>query len=472
MSEVARRGLVKTAGLIVVSTIFISTFSIFGTSSYQKVFGEDTLPENSLIGSVSVSGLQPAEAKAKIESEMETWKTTQLLSLQHDSENIKLPGELWNFQVNETVETMTASNTEEVPLLVTIDTEVLAELTAELGVNPELFSLPLLSEVLSGYAATLERDEIPIDLANYYAKSDSMEQLAESKVKGTSDLILVPKVVDTIKNVTIEPEQTFSLQELLREANVTDKATDSLNLFPSAILEILLYTNFELIERHTSLDLPVYGEPGLNGVINMTNQDFKFYNPNQSSYNLEFKWEKDSIVVTLVGPSFPLTYQPIVNKEKLDPDTIIQYSEAFSGNEKAIIQEGTDGYLITTFRETIDQDQRVINKEKLFEDFYSPIHRIEKKAYPEPPSDPITTDEDGNPVSETDSEGTDESQTDGNGSSNDGSSTNSSQTDATTGGKDSEDSDKNSEGSKENEEQTGEGNDEVIKGLEYQKEGE
>ncbi|MDQ0481424.1 G5 domain-containing protein [Guptibacillus hwajinpoensis] len=470
MGEVARRGLVKTAGLIVVSTIFISTFSIFGTSSYQMVFGEDTLPENSLIGSVSVSGLQPAEAKEKIESEIEAWQTTQRLSLHHDSENIKLPGELWNFQVNETVETMTASNTEEVPLLVTINTEVLTELIAELGINRELFSLPLLSEVLSGYASTLEKDEIPIDLANYYATSDSMEQLAESKVKGTSDLILVPKVVDSIKNVTIEPEQTFSLQELLREANVTDKATDSLNLFPSAILEVLLHTNFELIERHTSLNLPVYGEPGLNGVINMTNQDFKFYNPNQSSYNLEFKWEKDSIVVTLFGPTFPLTYKPIVNKEKLDPDTIIQYSEALSGNEKAIIQEGKEGYLITTYRETIDQDQRVINKEKLFEDFYSPIHRIEKKAYPEPPSDPITTDEDGNPMPETDSEGSDESQTDENGSSNDGTSNNSSQTDTTNGDKDSEDSG-NSEGSKENEDQTGEGS-EVIKGLEYQKEGE
>lgn len=457
MSEVARRGLIKTAGLIVISTIFISSFSIFGTSSYQMVFGEDTLPENSIVGSVSVSGLQPAEAKEKIENEIATWKTSQLLSLQHDSENIKLPGELWDFQVSETIDTMAISNTEEVPLLVTLNTEMLTELIAELGMKPELFSLPLLSEVLSGYASTLETDEIPIDSANYYATSDRIEELAESKVIGTSDLILVPKVVDTIKNVTIEPEQTFSLQDLFREANVTEKQTDSLNLFPSAILEVLLHTNFELRERHTTLDLPVYGEPGLNAVINMTNQDFSFYNPNQSSYTIEFKWEKDSIVVTLFGPAFPLTYKPKVIKEIIDFDTIIQYSEALSGNEKAVIQEGKEGYLITTFRETFDQDKRVINKEKLFEDFYSPLHRIEKKAYPEPPSKGVTTDEDGNPVIEADSEGTEERQTNENGST-DGNS----QNDDATSGSENED----------NEEQTGEGNDEVIKGLEYQKEGE
>ena len=74
MSDLARRGLLKTAGLVVVSTIFISTFSVLGASSYQTVFGEDTLPENSLVGSVSVSGMNPAEAKEKIEKEIETWK--------------------------------------------------------------------------------------------------------------------------------------------------------------------------------------------------------------------------------------------------------------------------------------------------------------------------------------------------------------------------------------------------------------
>ena len=462
MGEVAPKGLIKTTALIIVSTIFISTFSIFGTSSYQEVFGEDTLPANSIVGSVSVSGLQPAEAKKKIEDKIATWKNTQLLSLQHDSEKINLPAELWDFQVSETVDIMANSSINEVPLLVTIHSDMLTELITELGLDSSLFNLPLLSEVLSGYASTLETDEIPINLSNYYATSERVEELSESKVKGTSDLILVPKLVNTINNVTIEPEEAFSVQALLKEANVTDKATDSLNLFSSAILEVLLFTNFELIERHKTLDLPIYGEPGLNASMNMSNQDFSFYNPNQSSYNLEFKWEKDSIVVTLFGPTFPLTYKPKVEKEKLNPDTIIHYSEALSGNEKIIIQEGKDGYLITTFRETYDQDKRLIKKEKLFEDFYSPIHRIEKKAYPEPPSDGVMTDEDGNLLSEEDSEGTGESQKDENGSSDDN---------AQSGYKTDVDV-SNDNGTGDNQEQMGEGNDEVIKGLEYQKEGE
>ncbi len=454
MSEIALKGLMKTAGLVVVSTIFISTFSILGTSSYQTVFGENTFPENTLIGSVSVSGMQPAEAKEKINKEAEAWKSSQSLSLQHDSENITLPGELWTFQTNETVDARASTDAIEVPLIVTINTEHLAELISEMGVNADLFSLPLLSEVLTGYASTFERDDISIDLANYYATANDIEKIAQSKVEGEEDLILVPNLAKAFENVTIEPEQPFSLQELLREASVTEKATESLNLFSSAIMEVLLHSNFELKERHTTLELPKYGELGLNASINMTNQDFSFYNPNESSYNLEFKWDKDHLIVTLYGPPFPLTYQPSVEKEKLEPDTIIQYSEALSGNEKTIIQEGKLGYLITTYRETLDQDNRVIKKEKMIEDFYSPIHRIEKKAYPEPPvvekTEDTQSDEDGSSEGEKENgkEIDEKSSVDENGNPIDG--------------------DKSDEPS---ENKDGKGNeDEVIKGLEYQKE--
>ncbi len=457
MSDLARRGLLKTAGLVVVSTIFISTFSVLGASSYQTVFGEDTLPENSLVGSVSVSGMNPAEAKEKIEKEIETWKSTQRLSLQHDSETITLSGDLWTFQTNETVEAMAASDADEVPLLVTVNTELLSKLIGEMGVNPDLYSLPLLSEVLTGYASTFEKDKIPIDLANYYATGDEVEEIAQSKVMGDEDLILVPNLADTIKNVTIDPEQTFSLQELLNEASVTEKATDSLNIISSAMMEILLHTNFELRERHTTLDLPVYGEPGLNASINMTNQDFSFYNPNQASYNLELKWEKDHLVVTLFGPPFPLTYKPNVVKEKLDPDTIIQYSDALSGNEKMIIQEGKQGYLITTYRETLDQDDRVINKEELFEDFYSPIHRVEKKAYPEPPA----------PETEDSNKSEDSSDKDNDAAGSQEKSGSVDENGNPTGDSDSVDRTEETSDKKED----GKGNDdEVIKGLEYQKE--
>ena len=453
MSDLARRGLMKTAGLVVVSTIFISTFSILGTSSYQTVFGEDTLPENSLVGSVSVAGLYPAEAKEKLDKEIEAWKSSQRLSLQHDSENITLPGELWTFQTAETVEAMATTDSDEVPLLVTVNTELLSKLIGELGVDPDLYSLPLLSEVLTGYASTFENDRISLDLGNYYATADEVEEIAQSKVKGDSELILVPNLAATIKNVTIEPEQTFSLQELLKEASVTE-ATASLNIISSAMMEILLHTNFELRERHTTLDLPVYGEPGRNASINMTNHDFSFYNPNQSSYNLELNWEKDHLLVTLYGPPFPLTYKPNVVKKKLDPDTIIQYSDALSGNEKTIIQEGKPGYLITTYRETLDQDDRVINKEELFEDFYSPIHRVEKKAYPEPPASGTEDSNTGEDSSDKDKDAEGSQEKNGSVDENGNSTGDVDRTDET--------SDKK---------EVGKGNDdEVIKGLEYQKE--
>ena len=352
---------------------------------------------------------------------------------------------------------MAASDADEVPLLVTVNTELLSKLIGEMGVNPDLYSLPLLSEVLTGYASTFEKDKIPIDLANYYATGDEVEEIAQSKVMGDEDLILVPNLADTIKNVTIDPEQTFSLQELLNEASVTEKATDSLNIISSAMMEILLHTNFELRERHTTLDLPVYGEPGLNASINMTNQNFSFYNPNQASYNLELKWEKDHLVVTLFGPPFPLTYKPNVVKEKLDPDTIIQYSDALSGGEKMIIQEGKQGYLITTYRETLDQDDRVINKEELFEDFYSPIHRVEKKAYPEPPA----------PETEDSNKSEDSSDKDNDAAGSQEKSGSVDENGNPTG--DSDSVDRTNETSDKKEE--GKGNDdEVIKGLEYQKE--
>lgn len=453
MSSESKKGLLKTAGLIVFSTLFISSFSLIGSYTYDAAFGDETLPPNALIGSVSVSGLEPQEAKSKLTELTDEWKASQSLSFSYDEQSVPLSGDLWEFQIDQTVKEVAEAKSNDVPLYVSVNQELLKEKMGELDVNPSNFSLELLTEVLIGYASTLERDTIAIDLSNYYSINSDVEEIFQSEVKGTSELILVPSLVDEIGAVTIKPEENFSLQQVLTTAGVTDKATDSLNMFASAIFEIILHTNFEVLERHTTLNTPSYGEPGLNAAVNVSNRDLVFYNPNPTTYKLTFEWQTDTLVATLNGPAFPLQFRPKVEEEVLSPDTIVQYSASLSGNNKTIVEEGEDGLLIKTFRETLDQDDRVIKTEKLLEDFYPPVHRVENRAYPEPSaSDGGGSGENGE-GSEND-ESTNDNGDGGNSPDSEGSNGSGSTND--------------SEGK---EEKDGEEDGEIIKGLDYKREG-
>ncbi|MCA0986227.1 VanW family protein [Guptibacillus algicola] len=458
MSSETKKGLLKTAGLIVFSTLFISSFSLIGSYTYDAAFGEETLPPNALIGSVSVSGLEPQEANAKLTQLTDEWKASQSLSFSYNEQTVPLSGELWEFQIEQTVKEVAETKSSEVPLYVSVNQELLKEKMGELDVNPSNFSLELLSEVLIGYASTLEKDTIAIDLSNYYSINSDVEEIFQSEVKGTSELILVPSLVDEIGAVTIKPEENFSLQQVLAAAGVTDKATDSLNMFASAIYEIILHTNFEVLERHTTLNTPSYGEPGLNAAVNVSNRDLVFYNPNPTTYKLMFEWQTDTLVATLNGPAFPLQFRPKVEEEVLSPDTIVQYSASLSGNNKTIVEEGEDGLLIKTYRETLDQDDRVIKTEKLLEDFYPPVHRVENRAYPEP----------------TASDGGDSSNS-GSGENGEGSENGESTTDDENGGSNSDSEGNSNSGSSNDsegkEEKDGEEDGEIIKGLEYKREG-
>ncbi|WP_377888295.1 VanW family protein [Alkalihalobacillus sp. R86527] len=456
MSSETRKGLLKTAGLIVFSTLFITSFSLLGSFTYDAAFGEETLPPNALIGSVSVSGLEPQEANAKLTELTDEWKSSQSLSLSYDEQTVPLSGDLWEFHVDQTVKEVAEAESSDVPLYVSVNQDLLKEKMSELDVNPSNFSLELLTEVLSGYASTLEGDVIALDLSNYYSVNSEVEEIFQSEVKGTSELILVPNLVEEIGSVTIKPEDNFSLQQLLATAGVTDKATtDSLNIFASAIFEIILHTNFKVLERHTTLHTPSYGEPGLNAEVNVTNRDLVFYNPNPTSYKLTFEWQTDTLVATLNGPAFPLQFRPMIEEESLSPDTIVQYSASLSGNNKTIVEEGKDGLLIKTFRETLDQDDRVIKTEKVLEDFYPPVHRVENRAYPEP-----STSDGGSTNSESEESGKPNNEEEnGDGSSDSEGSSGSGSTDDEDG--------KGEENNGEEEDEKGE----VIKGLEYKREG-
>ncbi|WP_270179462.1 VanW family protein [Alkalihalobacillus sp. CinArs1] len=458
MSSETKKGLIKTAGLIVFSTLFVTSFSLLGSYTYDAALGEGTLPPNALIGSVSVSGLEPQEASAKLTELTEDWKASQLLSLRYDDQSVSLTGDIWDFQIDQTVQEVAQTESSDVPLYVSINQELLQSKMEELAVDPANFSMELLTEVLIGYASTLESDDIPIDLSNFYSVTSEVEEIFRSEVKGTSELILVPNIVEEIGSVTIKPEENFSVQQVLANVGVTNKATESLNLFASAIFEVILHTNFEVLERHTTLDIPTYGKPGMNAAVNVSNRDFVFYNPNPTSYTLRFDWETDTLIATLTGPTFPLQFRPKVEEDILSPDTIIQYSASLSGNNKTIVEEGEDGLLIKTYRETLDQDDRVIKSEKILEDFYPPVHRVENRAYPEPPT-PSGTD----PSDSGDQDGSGEpSNGEPNGepsSGNDGGSDSGSESSDTNGS--------SGENSGEEDEEKGE----VIKGLEYKREG-
>ncbi|OHR71931.1 hypothetical protein HMPREF3291_23050 [Bacillus sp. HMSC76G11] len=369
---------------------FIFGFSIFGAKAYGALFSEKTVPEGAVVSGVDLSGLTEEKAVAKLDDTIKSWKEKSFYFLQADKE-FTLDLTLVEFDVKRTAKlalenkaAAIAVNLNEEAFTAFLQTELPAEILH--AVDRKALSAEI--EVAS---SELIEGIISINLDEYYLKEKAPKTIIASTSLPNETFILGNPLT-----LTIEPKQTFSLSSYIETAGLQDFDDATLKWIATGIYQTILSANFEIVERHISQVLPSYSELGKEASFTMGKQDFIFYNPNDTVFEVNLTQDASSLLISLEGLEFEKIYSLTMENDKsYKPEKIIQYDPALAENTTRVEEEGIEGKSISVYRNELDQEGNIVSTEFISDDYYAPVHRIEKTALKAAPEESFASPNEG-----------------------------------------------------------------------------
>ncbi|RAK21376.1 surface rod structure-forming protein G [Anoxybacillus vitaminiphilus] len=375
------KAVVKLFLVIVLSTTYLISFSQIGAFAYESIFlKHNRFAEGTMIGSVDVSGLSKKEAINKIVQHVNEWKAVQRMTIAYQERKEAIPADLFAFQIEQSIEQ--AVDGQKSQLFVGLDEKQLHFLISRVvGENfISLFDIERLKHDIIETAAALKANLGPLEMADYVIKEQGIGQKIISEavitnLQGNHSEVLA--WISKHPTIEIKEKSQFSLANYFKEQS-DSLSSEGMSLIASAIYQTVLPTNFTIMERHTSRELPNSIPIGYEAKVDQQNRDFIFYNPNSSSYTLELQALNKGFKVALKGLPFVNKYVIKLDEvEYFEPKTIIQYSPALQPNETRLKQEGKQGMLVKVKKQVYDEQNHLLKTELIAEDFYPPVHKIE-----------------------------------------------------------------------------------------------
>ncbi|RTR27325.1 hypothetical protein EKG37_19200 [Robertmurraya yapensis] len=367
---------IKLFLVLTMSITYIMGFSHFGAYAYVSVINHNELfSKGTTIGTLTIDGKSSEEALQLSEEQLSKWLNETTITLKYKEKSQPLDVSIFNFDLENSIKQVKMGQTN----FVMVQLERLEDFLSSFSTSLPLENLKVdvLESDLLATASMLEAGNYQFRLEDYLANSQESEMatLHESSIQvdneGELGLFLG-------KSIEIGATSQFSLLNYI-DNEIGNSSSQTLSKIATAIYEVVLPTNFTIIERHISNELPTYATLGFEAKADIElNQDLIFSNPNEFSYFIEFTEEDNGIIVSLRGPE--LLYQYVVTtaeKESFKPKIIRQFNPKLSPTEIKVKVEGKEGQLIKVYKEQRDEQGTVIKKEQVAEDFYPPIHQIE-----------------------------------------------------------------------------------------------
>lgn len=371
---------VKLFLVVLLCTSYIVSFSTFGSLSYGKlVNGDKTFPEGTTVAQIDIAGKTKQEVLQILHENEQMWASETTINIHYKElqEQLELPA--FHFLLEETVNQITLG--EDNFYVVNIDNTELEQMQILVGTDNELDKIKL-EQALISLAAQLKSGTQTVKLEDYLTVPPEEGTIAEATVKNIGQLQHLQRWVEQFPTIELAPYERFSILSFLKEHDEKAYPNETLSTIATALYAIILPTNFPIVERQTSRELPPYAQQGMEAKVDQQKgMDFAIMNPNDQSYTIESKIMNDGLHIALIGQSFKYTYKIVFsNKELVNKKTIIHYDPLLSRGQTRIKIEGKDGFVIKVFRETISETGLVIKKQPLYEDYYAPIHRIELRS--------------------------------------------------------------------------------------------
>ncbi|WP_409251526.1 VanW family protein [Bacillus sp. SCS-153A] len=376
------------------STVFIFGFSHAGSFALDKFTGVSVVQPSTSVASVDIGGQSEQQAKEALAQAAADWKATANMSAELSGEETPIDLSVFHIDINKSLQS--ANEGGQNPLAITLDAESLMEqLTAAFpDMKVEEMDTASFQQDLLSQASMLPSSSV-ISLSDYFPEGSVEEVTAEAL---TEEITVTPEVkrfIETFPQIVIKQGTDFSfLRHLDENGFAIQENGEDLSVISSLLYKLILQSNFSIIERNTSAELPEEIELGYEAKIDEgSNQDFVFANPNKTDYVIQLELLNNQIYGKLIGFPLATDYKvALKDKEEFSPKKIVQYNPFLDQNVVQVPEEGRKGVLIKVFRQSVGGNGELLEEKLISEDFYPPVHRIEIHSLEEAPEDIEDTD--------------------------------------------------------------------------------
>ncbi|MEK4951247.1 VanW family protein [Bacillus sp. FSL W8-1127] len=392
-----RTNMFRFFAILLISTIVLmalSKITSLAMASFSKK--EPVFAEGTYIGPINISSLNKAEAESKISENVLDWQKKSTVSFTFFNKTISVPMSVVHFKV---ASSLNACLDGEKNILYTeVDEQSLKTILFKKLENPELVNLIDLEKVkqlLKEKAGRLDSSQQTEDLVQYLKASENKPKIIDSKRIFVNDPADMEDWLSSNSTMTLKPEKIFSLNDYIQNLDNDDKGF--FIQCASAIYQLTLPTNLQIVERHISDTLPEGIELGYEARVDGSKADLKIYNPNHTAFVIKSEKISDHVLkLSLIGPSDPFTYQLVKKNVKTYASRkVIQYRPLA---ETAANQNGKYGYSAELYKQ-VALNHKVFYESLVSKDFYLPIPKIVVENLKQPESDATA---DGNSGTEND----------------------------------------------------------------------
>ncbi|KKK33053.1 hypothetical protein WQ57_24195 [Mesobacillus campisalis] len=372
---------IKLFIVLLISTLFIYSFSHFGAMAYSAMSKEgDLFLEGTTIGGVNVAGKSKAEAQPLVAERVQQWQAETVFELQYKEKTITVNTEFLSFNVVESVEA--AQNGQPNGAAVSIETQGLKGALSQL--SPDLIleeaELNVLHQEVLNYGRNLAAGNHRISVEKLLAGENKADDVISETTLQLDDVsVAMMDWVEGLSPIAIPANSQVSFLKTIEDEKLTSMPSGTMSMIAAGIYQTILPTNFDIIERHIGQALPEYIPLGFEAKVNAEhNLDFVFANPNESDYYLQLHWSYPTLILQLIGSPLLYTYEiEESGKQSFKPKTVIQYSPQLLPGQKAVKEPGKKGTLVKMLRKVYGEKGEFLREEVISEDYYPPVERIE-----------------------------------------------------------------------------------------------
>ncbi|WP_226673261.1 VanW family protein [Rossellomorea aquimaris] len=370
--------LVKLMAVLFCSTFFLYGFSHLGVFAYETFFVKSLhLSKHAALASINLGGTNKEEALTILDEKIGVWKENQNIMIEFEGESIRLDPSLLQFHLEESIEKLEGN--ENTSLMVSLEEEALNSFLSNHfpDYNGDDVNLASLKEYILSLAGSLNNGET-VSVFDYLSSNESTQVLFEAVSNELEVTPTIKSFIDNHPSIRIEPNSQFSFAGFLETEGFVVESQADLSPIASLLYQITLHSNFSIIERNISKELPDYVTLGFEAKFNpMNNQDFVITNPNSTDYELKLAIQGNRIKALLQGIPFPNTYNVrLSDKVTFPPRVIKQFSPFVDKGSVDIQQEGKDGILIKVYKQKLSTSGEILSEELINEDFYAPRHKV------------------------------------------------------------------------------------------------
>lgn len=366
--------------ILVLCSSFMFSFAHVGVLAYDTFLNKrDIFDEGTKIGNVEIAGKNEQEALQLVTQQWTTWQQATKITVHYKEKTAVLDNTLFTF--NEAFSFNTIKQGQDNPVAVQLESlDTFLQFLSPTLTNKYL-DIAKLKQALLVKATMLESGNVDIQVEEYLRNptAEKNHLIGEVQIAAKLTDSETNVINEQLQTIEIAPLSEYSLLKHIERLKNEQLSTKVVSYLATGMYEVILPTNFSIVEREISETLPNYAKMGYEAKVNIKKRmDFIFKNENHSSYRILLKAENNRLTVSLKGPSFLYDYKIVIKDQKsFASKTIVQFNPQLARGQKIIDTKGKAGQSVKVIREIYDEKGNPVKKVTLSEDFYPPVHQVE-----------------------------------------------------------------------------------------------